>query len=83
MATKTITVTEDAYYALNALKRENESFSEMSIRISRRKPLGEFFGVLSKEGGERLENAIMEMRKKRAAGHKERMRRIAAAWSEE
>ena len=59
MGTKTITVTEDAYNALYALKRGDESFSEMSLRIGRRKPLSAFFGVLGKEGGERLENAVM------------------------
>lgn len=35
MAVKTITVTEDAYRALAALKREGESFSDVIRRITR------------------------------------------------
>lgn len=35
MAVKTITVTEDAYAALAALKREGESFSDVIRRVSR------------------------------------------------
>jgi len=35
MAVKTITVTEDAYEALAALKREGESFSDVIRRLAR------------------------------------------------
>jgi len=45
MAVKTITITEDAYRALAALKREGESFSEVIRRVTRTKrPLAEFAG---------------------------------------
>jgi len=63
MAVKTITVTEKAYEALRAKKAPNESFSDALIRIVRRKPLSAFFGVLSEESGERLEKAIIKLRK--------------------
>jgi predicted CopG family antitoxin len=33
---KTITVTEDAYDRLTALKREDESFSELVVRLTER-----------------------------------------------
>ena len=35
MAVKTITITEDAYAALAALKREGESFTDVIRRITR------------------------------------------------
>ncbi len=34
MASKNITVTEDAYDRLKALKREDESFSELVVRLT-------------------------------------------------
>ena len=34
MPTKTITVTEDAYDRLKALKRDDESFSELVVRLT-------------------------------------------------
>ncbi len=78
MTTKTITVTKNAYEALKSLKSHSESFSETILRISNKRPLSQFFGVLSEESGERLESAILEMRKKRNESHKERLKRIVA-----
>lgn len=77
MAVKTITVTEDAYEALKALKSSNESFSETILKVAKRRPLSDFFGVLSKESSDRLEKAILEGRKKRNAAHQRRMKHIA------
>lgn len=34
MATKTITVTEEAYERLKAMKREGESFTEVLLRVT-------------------------------------------------
>jgi predicted CopG family antitoxin len=34
MATKTITITEDAYERLRAMKREDESFTELLLRLT-------------------------------------------------
>ncbi len=76
MAVKTITVTEDAYTALSYMKEPHESFSDVILRVSRRKPLSDFFGVLSAESGERLEEAIYSARKKRNKTHKLRIRRV-------
>ncbi len=81
MTVKTITVTEDAYGALKALKEKNESFSETLLRMAKRKPLSAFFGVLSPESGERLEKAVRELRKKRNEAHQKRIRQIAKEWS--
>lgn len=79
MATKTITVTEGAYEAMKSLKASSESFSELFMRISKRKPLSSFFGVLSAESGERFEKAILEARKKRNEAHQARIKKIVEA----
>jgi predicted CopG family antitoxin len=76
MSAKTITVTEDAYTTLRAMKEPRESFSETILRIAKRKPLGAFYGVLSKESGERLEKSILETRKMRNESHRARLKRI-------
>ena len=83
MVVKTITVTEDAYHALKGLKAPRESFSETILRISKRKPLSSFFGVLSKESGEKLEKAIYDARKRNKALHVERIRKIARQLEED
>ncbi len=73
MSTKTITVTEDAYNALKALKEPRESFSETILRVAKKKPLSHFYGALSKETGERLEKVIMENRKAFAEAYTKRV----------
>lgn len=52
MATKTITITEDAYGLLAQNKIEDESFSEEITRLltaKKKKSLLDFFGILSDE----------------------------------
>ena len=63
------------------MKERNESFSEAIMRVSKRKPLSEFFGTLSRESGERLEKAVYESRKVRNELHRKRMKRIIAELS--
>ncbi len=47
MTTKTITITEDAYGFIKRLKAEEESFSDLFIRLAKEKnPLERYFGVL-------------------------------------
>ena len=76
MSTKTITVTEDAYEALRALKDARESFSDTILRVAKRKPLSSFVGILSNKSGGELEKAIMEGRKIRNEAHKKRMKNL-------
>ena len=71
MATKTISITEDAYERLAALKNENESFSEVIGRITLKPKLSDFHGVLSK-----LEKSIKELRKEHSKSHEKRVERI-------
>lgn len=44
MASKTITITEDAYDRLKVLKREDESFSELVVRLTEGTDPMEFAG---------------------------------------
>ncbi|MEM3126882.1 MAG: antitoxin VapB family protein [Candidatus Woesearchaeota archaeon] len=76
MATKTITITENAYETLRGLKRKNESFSKTILRLGKRKPLSYFFGALSKESGVRLEKAIYDLRKIKNEQHKKSMAKL-------
>lgn len=63
MAHKTLTISEEAYEALAALKKEGESFTELIKRITaplRKKKLSEFIGVLKDD--KKFEKAIIEAR---------------------
>ena len=79
MASKTITVTVEAYEALKAAKDPSESFSEAIMRVVGRRSLREFVGCLSAESADRLESAIVAGRKRHTAEMKRRSRRIAEA----
>ncbi|OGI64012.1 hypothetical protein A2642_00545 [Candidatus Nomurabacteria bacterium RIFCSPHIGHO2_01_FULL_39_10] len=64
MATKTLTITEDAYERLAATKEENESFSEVINRITNKVSLLSMAGILSEQEADRIEQRIKNMRAK-------------------
>lgn len=76
MTVKTITITEQAYGSLKSLKGEQESFSDIINRLTKRRSVLEFAGILSKETGDHLEKAISEGRKKHREQHKTRDKRL-------
>ena len=83
MATKNISITEEAYKRLAALRKRNESFSEIILEVTGKKSkLKDFFGVLSKEAGEELEKSIIEGRIRHSLQHKKRIERIGRELSE-
>ncbi len=67
MGSKTISITEDAYHRLRARKRRGESFTDVILRLTERRPLSEFAGVLDEETGRALVAALEEARRERAS----------------
>ena len=62
MATKTLTITEESYERLASKKKDNESFSDVINRITNKKSIMEFCGILSNERAESLRKSIEESR---------------------
>jgi len=63
--TKTISLTREAYDRLRARKGPNESFSDVILRLTARKPLPESVGMLSKSSVKAIREAIEETRRER------------------
>ena len=80
MATKNISITEEAYKILEGNKKDNDSFSKVIVREmggkGNIKKLREFYGILSEEAGEALEKSILEGRKLHREMHKKRIARL-------
>ena len=62
MATKTISITEEAYERLKMRKENNESFTDVINKITGRRSLLELAGILSNEDADNLEKHIKERR---------------------
>ncbi len=75
MATKTISITEEAYERLQARKKGRESFTEVINRITGKSSLLDYAGLLSAKEAKELEERIRNNRKKSSS----RTGRIARA----
>jgi predicted CopG family antitoxin len=62
MAVKTITITEDAYTRLAALKAGNESFSDVIRKVVGKSSLLDLVGALKKENTAALRKAVRDVR---------------------
>ena len=62
MATKTISITEEAYNRLLSKKYEKESFTEVINRITNKISLVDFAGILTDKEADNLMERIKEAR---------------------
>ena len=82
MATKNISITEEAYRRLAALRKRNESFSELIMEFAgRRAKLKDFHGVLSGETADALEEDIKKSRGNYRKLHKIRIAKLRREFS--
>jgi predicted CopG family antitoxin len=65
MGYKTISLSEKAYEMLRKMNRENESFSQVVIRLSNRKTLNDFVCCISENSLEKLVAALGTFRDER------------------
>lgn len=72
MATKTISLDEEAYERLKSHKREGESFSEVVKRIAGERSWTEVAGILSDGEAEQLEGLVEDGRE-RSRNRRERL----------
>ena len=64
---KRIRLSDDAYERLAAHKREDETFSDVVLRLASERSLLELAGILSDEEADALADAIEERRERRQA----------------
>jgi len=64
MATKSITITVEAYDRLAGCKVKKESFSDVINRLAKRRPLSDLAGLLTEKEAKELKRNIADMRKK-------------------
>lgn len=62
---KSIRLSEDAYERLAAHKREDETFSEVVLRLAGERSLLELAGTLSDEDADAVRDAVEERRERR------------------
>lgn len=82
MATKTLTITEEAYRRLKQSKTEDESFSRAITRLtSNAGKLLKFAGTLTDEEANRLEARIKENRKRWMKVEMEKKEQLRRQWN--
>jgi predicted CopG family antitoxin len=62
---KTISLSDKAYEILKKAKRENESFSQVVIRLASRRSLDDFVNCISEDSVEKLSAALKLFREER------------------
>ncbi|MBN2150768.1 MAG: antitoxin VapB family protein [Candidatus Lokiarchaeota archaeon] len=73
MASKKIMIQEETYLKLAELKRENESFNDVILRlIYSLQDLAPYYGLLAGEEGDLIEHAIDEAREANDAADRAR-----------
>jgi len=62
-AQRTSPISEEAYERLAALKRPNESFTEVVNRLTRKRSILELAGALTEKEGKEISGEIAELRR--------------------
>ncbi len=62
MATKSITITNEAYEGLSAFKEPTDSFSDVVNRLTKRDSLLNLVGILSPKEADEMNKSVKEMR---------------------
>lgn len=73
MGTRTISLADDAYEALLAMRRPGESFSDVVRRLTRTRSLTELGEAMDREGADALAEAVEENRRERIARRREEL----------
>lgn len=76
MSYKTISLSEEAYEVLKNAKRGKESFSEVVIRLAKRRSLEDFVGCLPSESVDKLSDALEVFRRERGKTWSESMEEL-------
>lgn len=79
MATKTISITEEAYERLACKKSEKESFSDAIMKLTGKSSLLDIAGILTKEESKSLRKHVEERRLKMRESMQESKKRIEKA----
>lgn len=64
MATKTISITEEAYEVLKSWKGERDSFSSVILKLSKKQDLLKYSGILTDDRAKELKESVAELRKR-------------------
>lgn len=76
MATKTITITNEAYEKLAMLKEPRESFSEVINRIASKHSVFELIGLLTEEEAKDMKKHVEELNELTRKGMEEGFKRL-------
>jgi len=80
MATRNISITDEAYQRLKTLKQPNESFSVVITRLTGKRSMKELLGALSRKEADRLERNIARVHEARAKLDRYRGNRLREAY---
>ena len=73
MSYKTISLSKEAYEILKNAKRDRESFSQVVIRLAKKRTLDDFVGCISSESITKLSDALDVFRRERGTAWSESM----------